>query len=90
MTGWRHRPLVLSQYADRQLPDPEITSPNNCQVLPSNFSNCICLIGAKSSALVETLMPGSNIGSFWPWMLAPSIAEQRLVSFCATFAFRIY
>ena len=41
-----------------------------CQVVPSNLSNCICLIGAKSSALVETLMPGSSIGSFSSRMLA--------------------
>ena len=34
------------------------------QVVPSNFINCICLIGAKSSALVETVMPGSSIGNF--------------------------
>jgi hypothetical protein len=25
---------------------PEITPPNSCQVHPSNFCNCICLMGA--------------------------------------------
>jgi hypothetical protein len=30
----------------------------------SNFVNCICLMGAKSWALVDTVMPGSSIGSF--------------------------
>ena len=64
MAGWHHRSFVSSRSGGRQLPDPEITSPNSCQVVPSNFSNCICLIGAKSSALVETVMPGSSIGSF--------------------------
>jgi hypothetical protein len=54
----------------RQLPDPEITSPNSCHVLPSNFSICICLIGAKSLALVEIVMPGSSIGSLRPLRLA--------------------
>src|SRR5262249_35033293 len=29
-----------------QLPEPDITSPNSFQVVPSNRSNCICLIGA--------------------------------------------
>ncbi len=34
-------------YADRQLPGaPEINSPNSFQALPSNLTNCICLIGA--------------------------------------------
>ena len=47
----------------RQLGAPEINSPKSCQVLPSNFSSCICLIGAKSSAAVDTTMPGSSIGS---------------------------
>jgi class 3 adenylate cyclase len=47
-----------------QLLDAEITSPNSLQVVPSNFINCICLIGAKSSALVDTVTPGSSIGSF--------------------------
>ena len=51
---------ALSGY---QLPDPEITSPNSFQVAPSNFSSCICLMGAKSVGLVESVMPGSNIGS---------------------------
>jgi hypothetical protein len=46
-----------------QLPDPEITSPNSFQVAPSNFSSCICLMGAKSVGVVESVMPGSNIGS---------------------------
>src|ERR1700732_2329876 len=54
----------------RHPPEPESTSPNSCQVLPSNLSNCICLIGAKSLALVEMVMPGKSIGSFRPWMLA--------------------
>jgi hypothetical protein len=44
--------------------DAEITSPNSLQVVPSNFINCICLIGAKLSALVDTVKPGSGIGSF--------------------------
>jgi hypothetical protein len=49
---------------DRQLPEPEITSPNNLQVVPSIFASCICLMGAKSSGLVEIVIPGSSIGSF--------------------------
>jgi hypothetical protein len=52
------------------MPDPEITSPNSFQVSPSNFCNCICLIGAKLVALVDTTIPGSSIGSFRSWMLA--------------------
>jgi hypothetical protein len=40
------------------------------QVVPSTSSFCICLIGAKSSALVCTWMPGSSIGSFRSLMLA--------------------
>jgi hypothetical protein len=67
----RDRPAVrLSE--DCQLPDPEITAPNSCQVAPSNFISCICLMGAKLSALVESAMPGSSIGSFRSWMLAAS------------------
>jgi hypothetical protein len=31
-----------------------MTSPNSFHVVPSNFSSCICLIGAKSLALVLT------------------------------------
>ena len=27
----------------------------NVDAVPSNFSNCICLVGAKSSTLVETV-----------------------------------
>jgi hypothetical protein len=75
-THRRHRPSFFAadtgkfRQQCRQLPDPEITSPNSCHVLPSNFSICICLIGAKSLALVEITMPGSNIGSFKSWILA--------------------
>jgi hypothetical protein len=29
-----------------QLPDPEITAPKSCQVVPLNLASCICLIGA--------------------------------------------
>jgi len=65
---------------DRQLPDPEITSPKSCQVLPSNFINCICLIGAKSSALVETVMPGSSIGSLRSWILSHTPFTPPIVS----------
>jgi len=43
---------------------PERTSPNSFQVSPSNFINCICLIGAKSPAVVEIVTPGSSIGNF--------------------------
>ena len=32
--------------ADCQVPDPESTSPNSLQAVPSNLSNCMCLIGA--------------------------------------------
>ena len=39
-----HSLHALSGY---QLPDPEITSPNSFQVVPSNFCNCICLIGSE-------------------------------------------
>jgi len=45
-----------------QLPEPDITSPNNFQALPSNFMSYL-LNGAKSSALVESIMPGKSIGS---------------------------
>src|ERR1700740_1006339 len=47
-----------------QVPQPDITSPNSFQVVPSNFCNCICLIGSKSSALVLSVMPGNISGSF--------------------------
>src|SRR5271167_186333 len=38
------RRTLLRRY---QLPEPEIKSPNSCHVLPSNFINCICLIGER-------------------------------------------
>ena len=56
--------LAEATRCDRQPPDPEITSPNSLQVLPSNFANCICLMGAKSSVLVDIVIPGNTIGSF--------------------------
>jgi hypothetical protein len=61
---WYHLIAICAQ-----LPDPEIKSPNSCQVVPSNFCNCICLIGVKSLALVEMMMPGSSIGSWRSRML---------------------
>ena len=68
-----------------QLPDPESTSPKNCQVVPSNFINCICLIGAKSVALVETTMPGSSIGNFRSWMaggLLHDVLAREVIAAC--------
>ena len=47
-----------------------MTSPKSFQVAPSNFINCICLIGAKLSAVVDIVMPGSSMGSFRSWMPA--------------------
>src|SRR5262249_1855513 len=55
--------------AANQLPDPESTSPKSCQVAPSNFISCICLIGAKSVSL-DAMMPGSSIGNFRSWIEA--------------------
>ena len=40
----------------------EMTLPNSFHVLPSNFSNCICLTGAKSVGLVDNVMPGRSMG----------------------------
>ena len=51
---------------------PEIKSPKGFHVVPSNFNNCICLMGPKSVALVDTMMPGNSIGSSRLWMLAAS------------------
>jgi hypothetical protein len=59
----RFSSAILPPYAMPQVPDADITSPNSFQVAPSNFSSCICLMGAKSVGLVESVMPGSNIGS---------------------------
>ena len=53
----------LNNRAGRQFAGARITSPNSFQVAPSNFSSCICLIGAKSVALVESVMPGRSMGS---------------------------
>jgi hypothetical protein len=47
--------------ASRQLPEADITSPNSFQVVPSNRCNCICLIGLKSLALVESLVTTSAV-----------------------------
>jgi hypothetical protein len=59
----------------RQLPDPEITSPNSCQVVPSNFCNCICLMGAKSLALVGHPNVRASIPS--------SVGVTRTIFICA-------
>jgi len=45
------------------VPEPVTLFQLSFQATPSNFINCICLIGAKSSALVESVMPGRSIGS---------------------------
>ena len=49
-----------------------MTLPNSFHVLPSNFSNCICLTGAKSVALVEIVIPGRSMDSARLWRFAAS------------------
>jgi hypothetical protein len=66
-----------------------MTSPNSLKVVASNFSSCICLNGAKSSALVWTVMPGSSIGSLAAYWITFSrvrlspLALSTAISACA-------
>jgi hypothetical protein len=48
--------------------------------VPSNFSSCICFIGAKPSALVEIVFPGNIIGGFWSRILRMDGTKLRIAA----------
>ena len=60
--GGNYETWSTTSYSAAVVAEAEMTLPNSFHVLPSNFSSCICLTGAKSVGLVEIVMPGRSIG----------------------------
>src|SRR5262249_39356235 len=67
MTAYGPEELV---YPGKNPYRPPSTSPNRTHSLPSKRCSCTDSIGAKSSAEVLMLMPGSSVSGRQPFMLA--------------------